>query len=227
MAWRTACRGRSKIVANSGHSRAIFLNTVCPANSVDVVYNGFDSSPLREPIQHNEACHIIYVGRLATGKGLKQWLDAARYLLRFFPDAKFSLAGDGPLRSSIQEYIARHDLQKSIELVGFVGDVNRFIRDSDLLMFLSEHESFGNAPVEAILAGVPVVVSDIPSFREIFNNYPEFIVPSNELMMESIRSRVARLDELRQRAAQLRPVFAERFASERHALQISHVYQQS
>ena len=54
------------------------------------------------------------------------------------------------------------------------------------MMFLSEYELFGNAVVESILCGTPVIASDIPSLREIFRNYPQFLVPADGRMGSDI-----------------------------------------
>ena len=49
-------------------------------------------------------------------------------------------------------------------------ELEKFYKKANLFVSLSEHEGFGLTLLEAMKFGCPVVCSDIPVFREIYNN---------------------------------------------------------
>lgn len=70
--------------------------------------------------------NFLFVGRLAEKKGVKQLIDAFGRLCRRFPDARLTIAGDGPLRADLEAQVHRASLAESVQFVGYVtGDVKR------------------------------------------------------------------------------------------------------
>jgi len=62
--------------------------------------------------------------------------------------------------------------------MGYYDDMLSFYRSLDLFIFTSYRETFGLAPVEAQACGVPVIVYDIPIFREILQSGSAVFVPT-------------------------------------------------
>jgi glycosyltransferase involved in cell wall biosynthesis len=62
-------------------------------------------------------------------------------------------------------------LQERIEFLGSRTDVPDLLEDSDAFVYASVHDTFGIALGEAMASGLPVVVNDLPVFREIFGRY--------------------------------------------------------
>ncbi|HAX93699.1 MAG TPA: hypothetical protein DCY25_07115, partial [Bacteroidales bacterium] len=89
-------------------------------------------------------------------------------------------------------------------------------READLLLFLSEYESFGNVVVESILCGTPVLVSDIPGLKEILSDFPEFVLTSRSDTATEILNKLENMRFLRERTAVARNIMSERFSSGRH-----------
>lgn len=102
-----------------------------------------------------------YVGRLVAHKRVLEFVAAvialgARYRAVLF--------GGGPLASELQKLAERHPRAVTVQpLTGheFSGDA------MDIFVSWSKSESFGLAAAEAMIAGVPVVLSDVPGHREL------------------------------------------------------------
>ena len=77
---------------------------------------------------------------------------------------KLLMLGDGPLKNQCQ--LAA---DKSIEIPGYVTDVERYLKAADVFVSASHSEGLPNAVMEALAAGNPVVLSDIGPHREILN----------------------------------------------------------
>lgn len=71
------------------------------------------------------------------------------------------LAGDGPLRSQIEEYLRKLKLINNVCLLGKVNNVAEILMASDCMIFPSLYEGFPNAVLEAETTGLPVLMSDV------------------------------------------------------------------
>jgi glycosyltransferase involved in cell wall biosynthesis len=100
------------------------------------------------------------VGRLSQEKGWETLVEAVATLptsLGFH----CVIAGDGPLRSLLEERIARHALSKRVRLLGFRSDVSEVFAALDVVVMPSYREGTPNALCEAMAMGKPVVASRV------------------------------------------------------------------
>ncbi|MBE0674213.1 MAG: glycosyltransferase, partial [Bacteroidales bacterium] len=189
MVWDLVIARGCTFLANSEYSRDVFVNFIPRVKPhIRVIYNPVYSSRIKARDENNGegGLNICYVGRLADGKNLFRWIDAAAAIHKERGDAIFHLYGEGPLRRNLIEYSITAGMSEYLFFEGYVKDLSEIYSNADLMLFLSTHESFGNVVVESILYGTPVLVADIPSMREIFRNFPEFILPLNESLVPGI-----------------------------------------
>jgi len=111
---------------------------------------------------------VFFVGRLVREKGLEVLIDAMPEVLAAHPEAKLVVAGGG-WWGHLAERAAQRGLRDKVAFAGFVSeeDLRRFYAVADAAVFPSLYEPFGIVALEAMAAGVPVVVSDIGGFREV------------------------------------------------------------
>ena len=111
---------------------------------------------------------VVNIGRLTQQKNQEILLQA----LHFLPEVHLAIAGDGELRQILIQKAAALGVQDRVHLLGEVppADVPDFLRAGDLFAFPSRWEGFGFAMLEAMYAGLPVIASDIPVFREILSD---------------------------------------------------------
>jgi glycosyltransferase involved in cell wall biosynthesis len=97
---------------------------------------------------------VLFLGRLAPEKRIERLLDAAEAQ----PHRTFVIAGDGPLRKTIEK---RAKELPNLEYIGWVprDNVVDVIDQSDLLVLPSAIESFGTVAIEAMVRGRLVLVS--------------------------------------------------------------------
>jgi glycosyltransferase involved in cell wall biosynthesis len=110
----------------------------------------------------------VCAGRLVRRKGLLTLVDAWAGVARDRPRALLLVVGGGPgpgaprdEEVALRTAIAAYGLGDRVRLTGPVAGVERFLQASDVLVSASEEESFGNALVEAMACGLPVVSSRI------------------------------------------------------------------
>lgn len=131
---------------------------------VDMTRFTFDPS-LRVRTPNNELV-AGFLGRFDPVKRIDVLLDAVVSLPEESRPRKLLLAGDGPLRSAVEEQVSRDEwLSANCEILGRQDDVPAFLRRIDYLVHPSEVEGLPNAVLEAMAMGKPVVatrVSDVP-----------------------------------------------------------------
>jgi D-inositol-3-phosphate glycosyltransferase len=98
--------------------------------------------------------HIALVGALAS-----------------LPDLHVALAGVGPERERLVAFATDHGVLDRLHLVGEVPyeEIHDFLKTGDVFVFPSTTETFGLSVVEAAIAGLPVISSDLPVLREVLS----------------------------------------------------------
>lgn len=116
--------------------------------------------PMRpEPV--TELRRWLYLGRLLPHKGVWRLLESFALCALDDPDLELTLVGDGPLRDRLESRAAQLGLADRVHLPGSVPheQVVGLLHAHDLLVHLSQYETFGMTVVEAVASGLPVLVT--------------------------------------------------------------------
>ncbi len=102
----------------------------------------------------------LFCAKLQPWKGPLDLLEA--FFRAKVPDSYLIFAGDGPLRTSIAQRAMELGLSDRVRLLGFMNQsqLPSVYRAADLLVLPSHYEPFGLVVNEAMLCGLPVVVSN-------------------------------------------------------------------
>lgn len=224
--WKVALSNNVKIIANSKHSKAVFQENINNNYPIEVVYNPFET-PNDEGLNNaHKDLSVYYVGRLVNGKNLYLWLDIALKLIRKFSNISFHLYGIGNLEETLKGYAIKLGIEDKVIFHGFVKEIETIYKKHDLLMFLSEYESFGNVVVESILYETPVIAKPIPSIKEIFTDFPEFLLTENKDYTEQVADRLENLTELKTKAKIAKESFTNQFSLGNHLDRFTELYEQ-
>lgn len=120
------------------------------------------------------------VGRLVDSKGFDTLLKAFAQNLKTHPDGLLMIIGEGPRRSSLESQINALGLQGKVLLPGHVNNVASLYRAFDWVLIPSQAEGLGLVVQEAVIAGVPVLASDLPVFYEQLGDGGSY-VPVNDV----------------------------------------------
>jgi glycosyltransferase involved in cell wall biosynthesis len=97
----------------------------------------------------------LALGRLHPNKGFELLLEA----LAGTREVLLWIAGDGPLRLSLERLATRLGIAGRVRFLGWREDVPRLFAAADLLVCPSLHEPLGNVVIEAWSAGLAVVAT--------------------------------------------------------------------
>ena len=98
-------------------------------------------------------------------------MKAREYLIKALPylniNYKVLIAGDGPLKKELINLAKSLQVDRKVEFLGYVPDIENFYKKIDILVVPSLHESFGMSVIEAQSLGALVIASRIGGLREI------------------------------------------------------------
>lgn len=164
---RGAARFVSKFVAVSD---AVALATASelhlPLSRLTVVHNGVpEASSPPPPIRRasNDRRVLGCVGRLSKEKGY----DVALRALAQLPDCELVFLGDGKELGKLRRMAASLGVHERVHFEGWVAPPWTERWRFDALLVPSRYEGFGLVAVEAMVAGIPVVASDVAGLSEV------------------------------------------------------------
>lgn len=140
-----------------------------PPEKVQVIYRGRKPEifHFKERTDMNQSApKLLAIGRLLYRKGFSELIKAFFLYRREFPQAVLSIAGEGPYRLEIEKLLSDLDLKGAVHLLGTRTDVVALMHEHDIFVLPSHYEGFSGTLVEAMLAGIPIVASDIPMNKE-------------------------------------------------------------
>lgn len=110
---------------------------------------------------------VLFLGHLNPWKGPDILLEAAALLQRRHPMAVILFLGDGMLREPLMRRARTLELQGTVRFEGFVAGPrkNAYFAAADVLALPSLSEVFPLVVLEAFAYGIPVVASDLQTFR--------------------------------------------------------------
>ncbi|MDA4117674.1 MAG: glycosyltransferase family 4 protein [Thaumarchaeota archaeon] len=144
-----------------------------PPGKVEVIPNGIDASKFDGAFDRESARSdigvgpaeplITCVGRMTPQKGFDNLLRAFPRILSSAPNSKLLLIGEGHMREELEALAKREGVADRTLFWGFVTDEQMIsaLKSSDVVVVPSRFEPFGITALEAMSAGVPVVVARV------------------------------------------------------------------
>lgn len=169
----------SEVIVNSNYMKNELQRLFgLPYEKINVIPNGInlnnyvgverDYDFRRKYAMDNEKI-ILYVGRLVYEKGIQHLIAAMPKILSNYHDAKLIIAGRGGMIEELKAEAASLGLNDKVYFTGYLDSkqVPKMYKCADVAVFPSTYEPFGIVALEAMLAGVPTVVSDVGGLDEI------------------------------------------------------------
>lgn len=129
------------------------------------------------PAPADGAWRIVQAARLVPKKGLATALRAFARFSKKFPEATFTIAGEGPQRGELQALAAALGISGRVQFRGFLSqpDLQRLFAGSHIFLHPSETaggdvEGVPNAMLEAMASGLPVVATRHGGIPEVIND---------------------------------------------------------
>lgn len=197
-----------RVVAVSRYVRDYLISAGVHEGRVETIYDGIVKP---EPLAHTtlrdelglgpDAVIAGIVAILRGKKGHDELIAAVRPLMNERPHLHVVIVGDGAEFGRLQAMIAGLGLAHRIHMLGFRKDVNNILRSCDLFVLPTHQEALGQAFIEAMAVGLPVIGTRVDGVPELIDDGVNgLLVPAKDV--EALRDAIARLVDdatLRQR----------------------------
>ncbi|HEY5899456.1 MAG TPA: glycosyltransferase family 4 protein [Burkholderiales bacterium] len=158
---------------------------LAPDQTVEIVPNGIDCAPY---LRYNRAApdpqsplRLIYIGRLAGGKGLLETLEGLRIACARGFNARLVLAGSGPEELRLRQYVREAGLAREVSFVGaaFGEHKAQLLSQADAFVLASYGEGLPYSLLEAMAAGVVPVVTPVGAIPDVMTEHEHglFVAP--------------------------------------------------
>jgi len=184
---RTDC-----LLANSEPVAEFYRKSGYPAEKIEVIPNGVELPAVPDDQTVKETRDkllesygfepdfnvVVSIGRLAPQKRVHDIVWSFQLLKQNKPRSCLFVVGDGPEKEKLEELAKQFATDELVRFVGHQEDVQPFLESADVFWNASEYEGMSNSLMEAMAAGVPVVVSDIEPNRVLVEDGEDgFVVP--------------------------------------------------
>ena len=184
------------------------------SHPVEVIYNGVSCQEISIHPYSGQFV-ITSAGSLIRRKRFHCLIEAiARIPLSARQRLNLKIIGSGPDEAALRDLIRNTGLEQTVFLTGFREHPEALIAKSDLFVLCSENEGISNALLEAMAAGVPVLVTPAGGNRDVIQTGVNgFLVENSNpaVLAEAIRQIIERTD-LKQIGARGRATVHSRFS---------------
>ena len=172
----------TEVIVNSNYMKCELQRLFgLPFEKINVIPNGINLNNFsgidrdydfrRKYAMDNEKI-ILYIGRLVYEKGVQHLISAMPKIINGYNDTKLIIGGRGGMYDELREQARCLGIENKVYFTGYLSskDVQKMYKCADVAVFPSTYEPFGIVALEAMLAGVPTVVSDIGGLNEIVDH---------------------------------------------------------
>lgn len=195
MFYKRSLKKSSAVFTVSNFSEKRIKSNIKTKTPIIVTYNSVPEwfQPLEDEIQKKSI--IMFVGNIKKHKGLHILVDAFNKALNKGLKATLLIVGNASnFRSQDATIFQEIEKNHNIKFTGKISDeeLRTLYATSSLLVQPSLYEGFGMPPLEALTMGTNVILSDIPVFKEIYNNFPVtyFISEDSDDLSEKILNNI-------------------------------------
>lgn len=185
----------SKIITVSEYDLSLAIQyRIASRNKLVKIYLGLPDTVCRTNLGKTDVVKIVMVARFSPQKDQSLLLKALAGI-----DKPFELlfVGDGSTRKQVESLTRNLGLEKQVKFLGSRSDVEQILQDTHIFVLSTNWESFGLVSVEAMRAGLPVVVSDVGGVSEVVvEGETGFLVPKADVvaMQERLTQLIADTD---------------------------------
>ncbi len=125
---------------------------------------------------------LLMVSRLEGEKHIEMALTAFRSVVNDFPGMGLVVVGGGSEEVKLKRLIIEFGLEQKVIFDGWQPNPIDYFKSADFFLNTSHYEGYGRTLIEAALAGVPIVTTDVGIVGEVLNQENAFISPPKDVI---------------------------------------------
>jgi glycogen synthase len=175
------------IIAISDFSRNIIREIYSYEREIPVIYNGIDTNKSADYHEEKEKISVVFAGTITEKKGIFSLVRAWKDVVNKVPAARLYIFGKGSERTLQQlKALIGDEIRSSVNLMGFTDKdkIGEIYQSATCAVFPSFAESFGMAPLEAMVTGCPTIFTRRTSGPELITHGLEGILVDPENLQD-------------------------------------------
>ncbi len=142
---------------------------ICPLSLLEI-----KTKPIKQRLKEDFV--FLSVCRLVRVKRLDLLILAFNEIANKYPRVKLWLVGDGSERIKLEKQVRTLGLNESVKFFGWQKDVEYFYDQADIFVLSSDSEGWGMTVLEAVMNGLPVIMTDVGLAGEVFTENEVMII---------------------------------------------------
>lgn len=118
---------------------------------------------------------LMVAGRLNAGRRVVDVIDAIGRIKDRYPGVGLFVVGDGPERAHLERHARRLKLGDRVIFLGDRRDTWGLMRSASVFIQASAYEGYGRRLLQAALARVPIITTDVGIVGEVFRGYDDVL----------------------------------------------------
>lgn len=179
-----------QIICVSEYDRSMGLRVGMNAQRLITIHNGMSDIPdsLRANVGGGSPVRILMIARFAAQKDYRTLLKACQPIAGI----QLDLVGDGPQLDEMKDVATNLGMNDRVNFLGFRQDIAQILAQAHIFTLVSNWEGFPLTTLEAMRAGLPVVVSDVGGSAEaVTEGETGYCIPRGDVM--TLRNRLSEL----------------------------------
>lgn len=161
------------VIANSEYTKNnVIRDYKIPPEKIAVVHWGIDEVDVPRCDKPFKEKTVLFLGRITIQKGPDYFIETANKVLKYEPNTKFVIVGDGDMMPRMIARSAELGISNKVVFTGRLSgaDVHKAFQSADLYVMPSTSEPFGLVALESLKNGTPVLISKQSGVSEVLKN---------------------------------------------------------
>ncbi|MBL3529314.1 MAG: glycosyltransferase family 4 protein [gamma proteobacterium endosymbiont of Lamellibrachia anaximandri] len=157
------------VVVRGTDAKHFFEERGVKGDDIYIMSGGIDGASYY-PGEEEKRTDLIFVGRISNIKRVDILLQIVAKLKPEHPAIKALIVGDGPDREEMEQMAASLGISENIDFVGWQTEVGDWYRQARVFILTSDSEGLSQSMIQAMMTGLPAVVSDVGDLSELVEN---------------------------------------------------------
>jgi len=156
-----------------------------------VIKNGISDKKIKtQSFNESDLTKIIFIARHDHQKDHRTLFEA----IKDIEGIELLLLGDGPLLEKNQHFAKQLNIESKVQFLGFQSSVDAYLSESQIFVLVSNWEGFPISTLEAMSAGLPIIVTDVGGAGEAITNGVEgFVIKKGD--SQSLKEKIEYLQK--------------------------------
>jgi glycosyltransferase involved in cell wall biosynthesis len=172
MLYRVAFKKATWVFFQNSNDQQLFISKrlVPPEKSSVIPGSGVDLKKFSHHRTQNKAKIFLYTGRIIGDKGIREYIEAAKRIIKDIPDLEFRIIGESEPENKtaiLKDELTSWLQNPQIKYMGKTDNIIEELAKVDVVILPSYREGLSKSLIEAAAMNLPIITTDVPGCREV------------------------------------------------------------